>query len=397
MTNTRDADVWAQVRSAFDLERGRVNFAGMAISPHHRVVRREIDEHRDGLDRRPWPYLIEEFAEQERKARAAIGAYFQITPDNVALTDGTTMGLAIIYAGLKLRPGQEILTSTHEFSVLKTMLEARRERDGTAFRAVRLFTNGPAFDRDELLQNLAGEIRAETRVVALTWVYSNSGVRIPVADVARRIQQVNARRAGDDHVLLSIDGVHGFGVIDATFDSLGCAFFAAGCHKWIHGPRGTGVLLGREPGWSALTPVLPSFSGGRAGHLHTPGGVHSYENRWALDEAFEFLGGLSKPAVEARITSLATTLKNSLSRLPGVTVYTPMDPRWSAGVVCFDVLEYPSNDVVKALGKQGVDVTESSKDGDEPGRHVRASLSIFNNDSDIRDLVSALKAYLGLP
>ena len=78
--------------------------------------------------------------------------------------------------------------------------------------------------------------------------------------------------------------------------------FSSGCHKWLFGPRGTGLVWGAPHAWERLAPTIPTFDGsayvawieGRAptetpaGALNTPGGFHSFEHRWALKEAFEF-------------------------------------------------------------------------------------------------------------
>ena len=39
---------------------------------------------------------------------------------------------------------------------------------------------------------------------------------------------------------------------------LAATCFVAGTHKWLGGPRGTGVIWAR--GWDALAPVIPSFA-----------------------------------------------------------------------------------------------------------------------------------------
>ena len=52
--------------------------------------------------------------------------------------------------------------------------------------------------------------------------------------------------------------MHGFSAVDVDLPDLGCDFLAAGTHKWLFGPRGTGILWGRD--WAPLTEVIPSFS-----------------------------------------------------------------------------------------------------------------------------------------
>ena len=74
--------------------------------------------------------------------------------------------------------------------------------------------------------------------------------------------------------------------VDVDLPDLGCDFLSAGTHKWLFGPRGTGILWGRD--WRPLTELIPSFSGPDEGARLTPGGYHAFEHRWALDQAFAF-------------------------------------------------------------------------------------------------------------
>src|SRR5690606_9314363 len=119
--------------------------------------------------------------------------------------------------------------------------------------------------------------------------------------IADRIAEINQRRSDQDRIYLCVDGVHGFGNQDDDISSLGCDFFSAGTHKWIFGPRGTGILWGRKEAWTEVAPTIPPFrlnpiaawldlpAGEMTPYdLYTPGGFYTYEYRWALKEAFEF-------------------------------------------------------------------------------------------------------------
>jgi len=55
-------------------------------------------------------------------------------------------------------------------------------------------------------------VRPQTRVIAVTWVHSSTGLKIPVGRIADALKAVNARRSEEDRALLCVDGVHGFGV-----------------------------------------------------------------------------------------------------------------------------------------------------------------------------------------
>ena len=154
-----------------------------------------------------------------------------------------------------------------------------------------------------------------------------------------------------ERVLVCVDGVHGFGARAETVRELGCDAFVSGCHKWLYGPRGTGVLWANERARELMRPTIPSFdgssygawvAGGAPGGVPdgptlTPGGFHSFEHRWALPEAFGFHEGIGRERVEERIRGLATRLKAGLGEIKGVRLRTPQSPGLSAGLVCFEV------------------------------------------------------------
>ena len=147
------------------------------------------------------------------------------------------------------------------------------------------------------------------------------------------LASVNHDRADPERALLCVDAVHGFGAEEATPDRLGCDFLVAGCHKWLFGPRGTGLVWGDDRAWSRYSPVIPSFAPGNIGAwivggppqgtpggAATPGGYHSFEHRWALAQAFDLHSLLTRPRVAARTRELATRLKDGLAAISGVHV-----------------------------------------------------------------------------
>jgi selenocysteine lyase/cysteine desulfurase len=268
--------------------------------------------------------------------RQAAATYLDTAPENVALTDSTTMGLGILYSGLKLRRGQEILTTEHDFYSTSEALRLASERSGATVRRVRLYDEPSAANETEIFARLRAAIGPHTRVVAVTWVHSGTGVRLPIPAIGQAVADANAGRDPADRALLCVDGVHGFAAVDTGIDDLDCDFLATGTHKWLFGPRGTGLLWGRS--WEALAALIPTFSGDAgAGAVFTPGGYHSFEHRWAAREAFEFHGRIGRDRVAARITDQASQLKEGLAGLDGVRLVTPVSPGLSAGIVCCEI------------------------------------------------------------
>jgi selenocysteine lyase/cysteine desulfurase len=320
------------VRALFPLDAGLVQTAAFVLAAHPKPVADAIDRHRRGLDADTEAYLHRHGTAEEELRRTAAG-YLGGTPDQVAFTDSTTMGLGLLYSGMRLRPGQEVVTTTHDFAAHHAALTLMSARTGAPVRRVALYDDPRTATEAGVVARLRAAVTPNTRVVAVTWVHSGTGVRLPVPAIAAMLAEVNAGRAAPDRALLCVDGVHGFGAVDLAVADLGCDFLATGTHKWLFGPRGTGLLWGKA--WDALDPVVPTFSGEDSpGARFTPGGYHSFEHRWALREAFDLHARIGRGRIAERIAVQATRLKEGLATIPWLTVVTPEDPAMSAGIVC---------------------------------------------------------------
>src|SRR6185312_6697879 len=115
----------------------------------------------------------------------------------------------LLYAGLRLGAGDEVLTTEHDFYSTHESLRLREVRDGITVRRVRLYDDPSTADAGDIVRRLRAAVTARTRVVAVTWVHSSTGVKLPIRAIADALR---------GRALLCVDGVHGFGIEDATPD-----------------------------------------------------------------------------------------------------------------------------------------------------------------------------------
>jgi len=361
-------DSWQAVREQFSLSPDLIHLAGFFLSSHPTSVQAAIDRHRRGLDADPVGYWFEQEEKQEAAVLRAAADYLAVDPTEIALTDSTTMGLGLLYGGLALREGQEILTTTHDHYSTETSLRLRAERTGATVRQIPLYHSLRNVSHFELLDNLIKNIRLNTRIVAVTWVHSSTGLKLPVPEMAQAIHKLNESRAEQDRVIFCVDGVHALGVEDFRLSDVGCDFLVAGTHKWMFGPRGTGLVWGQKRAWPVANPIIPTFNTQaydiwmkvsppkdlpRSVYM-TPGGFHSFEHRWALDEAFTFHRTIGKARVTQRIYELNQQMKQGLAKMPHITLHTPMSNALSAGIVCFEVSGMTPRQVIERLRQRKI-------------------------------------------
>jgi selenocysteine lyase/cysteine desulfurase len=388
----------------FELDPRYVNLTTFVLAGHPRPVREAIERHRAKLDENAALYLRDKEVELEEASRSALAGYLGVEANEVALTDSTTMGVALVYARLRLDPGDEVVTSEHDFFATHESLRLREQIDGVTVRRVRLYDDPESASVDRIVSDVSRALGPRTRALALTWVHSSSGVKLPLREIAAAVARANRGRRESERILLCVDGVHGFGVEDASPADAGVDVLASGCHKWLFGPRGTGFVWAAPHAWNRLSPTIPSFDphvygawieghpprDAPPGALMTPGGFHSFEHRWAVPEAVKVHTGLGGRAEVARRTQArAAELKEGLAGIDGVRVRTPVDEALSAGLVCCEVEGLDPGEVVDRLREEHRVVASVTP---YRTRYVRFGPSVANRAGDVRRGVDAVAA-----
>jgi isopenicillin-N epimerase len=391
------ATSWEEVKGLFDLKPGFVNMASFYLASHPKPVRDAIERHRRGLDQDSHSYIEENVGLLERAVREQASKYMQVDADELAFTDSTTMGLGLLYSGMKLKPGQEILTDTRDHIVTSLAAQEGAERGGASLRQAPFYDDPANVSVDEVVGNVRRNLRDNTRLVAMTWVHSGTGVKMPVRQVADVVRAHNRGKSPEERTLLAVDGVHGFGIEDVAIPALGADFFIAGTHKWLTGPRGTGLVWGRKDAWPFVRATIPTFDPMwrdgpveqmPAGAWHTPGGFHSFEHRWAVADAFKFHAAIGKGRIAKRVHELNSLTKAEMAKMPKVRVHTPASPELSAGIIAFEVAGMTPDQVVKKLHEQRI-IASVTPGFYEPNL-ARVAPSLLTTEPDVARTVRAI-------
>ncbi len=402
---------WNQVRRQFRLSPDYVHLSGFYIVSHPEPVRSAIEGFRKALDESPFLVVEQGMFESDsenlqHKVCADVAEYLGGRPEEIALTANTTTGLSLVYHGLPLKVGDEILTTTHDHFSHHETIRLATERNGASVRKIKLFDEAATASADQIVARIRGALRPQTRVLGITWVHSSSGIRLPVRQIADALKEVNGARAASDRVLLVLDGVHGIGVADEVIATMGCDFFCAGTHKWIFAPRGTGIVWATAENWARIKPLVPSFSskevyaawsegrlprGPNTADRVSPGGFQAFEHQWAMGAAFRMHQKIGRARVAERIRSLNDQCKQGLASMAKVKQHTPRAAALSAGICCFEIEGKKPEDVVNQLLARKIIASSSPY----AVSYVRLSAGLMNTPEDVDKALTAVRAVVG--
>jgi len=390
---------WQAVRDLFPLAGDWTHLASFLLVSHPKPVAEAIEHFRRKLDADPGWIEQAAFSDSEGRPFAAVkralADYVGGTPQEICLTSNTTGALAMAYHGLRIRGDQEILTTEHDHYVHHESIRYAAARAGCGVRYVALYDRPAGASLPDIVARLARAIGPKTRAVGVTWVHSSTGVKIPLASIAEAVTRANRGRASADRCLLIVDGVHGFANQDVDVARLGCDFFAAGTHKWLFAPRGTGFLWGRRDVWPELRPTIPSFDPDEhqtwdawmdrkalpptEASFIAPGGFLAFEHLLAIPAAVALHRTIGRDRIAARIRELNTAFREGAAKIAGVTLHTPRDPELSGGLSCFEVEGLKPEEVTKRLAEKKIRTTSSPY----KVSYARVAAGIMNAPDDI--------------
>jgi isopenicillin-N epimerase len=188
------------------------------------------------LEREPVQFINNELPGLLRQARGALGQYLNADPDDLVYVPNATFGMNVVARSLPLAPGDEVLTTDHEYGAIdNAWLHLCRQRGAHYVRQPVPF---PAASDAEIVEELWRGVTPRTRVLLLSHISSSTALCFPVEPLC-----AHARAAG---ILTVIDGAHAPGQIALDLRALDADFYAGNCHKWLCSPKGAAFLYTRR-------------------------------------------------------------------------------------------------------------------------------------------------------
>jgi selenocysteine lyase/cysteine desulfurase len=356
-----------------------------------RVVCESAEEGSAGFSRR-----LAEREELRGEVGKLIGA--RDPGSEIAFVPSTMYGLAAIALSLPWKRGDRILVFEGEYPTNVTAWQRAAELFELSITLLPLadFEQAGGPDYSRLDAELA---RGNVRLCASSAVQFQTGLRMPLAELAKRLHAHGAE--------LAVDAVQAAGAVPFDVEALGIDYAAAGSHKWLMGADGGGFVYVR----GALGPSLrPAFAGAMShtdaveifthgpGHLRydrplrrdarvLEGGMLSSTSLAALRVSVPMLRALGVEAIHAHIQRYHDLLEPQLVAL-GFEPLRSRDPERRSGILSFRPPQgVLSPQLVAALGEHGVVCAP-------PDGVLRFSPHFWNSFDEVPIIVSAVRVAL---
>ena len=303
------------------------------------------------------------------KTRTIAARFLGCDLDEIAMTTSTTDGMNAIAQGLRLKSGDRVLTTDQEHGGGALCWTYFAKYGGVSIDTI---TIAPGEMTEELLLSKINDgITPQTKLISISHIFSSTGFRVPLAKISAL-----ARSKG---ILCIVDGAQAVGGIKVDMKELGCHAYATSGHKWLMGPKGTGLLYISKEVQDIIRPMQLDKS---YNTYNDACGVVNLAAIVGLGKAIEYLETVGITKVEEHNLSLRNRLYKKLSGMKDLTIASPSSAPFASPLLACRLTD--SIDATTftrmLLDKYQLSIRPTHK---QWFNGIRFSMHIFNSEKDV--------------
>ncbi len=309
----------------------------------------------------------EELAE---KTRGIASKFLGCDISETLITNSTTNGMNSIAQGLRLKAGDRILTTDQEhgggllcwnyfakyYGVIVDKISIPKDENNSEF----------------ILQKIKDKLKNKTKLISVSHVLSSTGLRMPIAEISAL-----ARANG---TLCIVDGAQAAGAIKVNVKELACHAYATSGHKWLMGPKGTGILYLAQDAHDLIRPIQFEES---YNTYNDSNGVVNLASILGLGKAIEYIESVGIHKIEEHNLRLRNQLFGNLKSLSNAMIVSPSDETLSSPLLTLQLKDtFERTSFVKMLlDKYKLSIRATHKEFGFNG--IRFSVHLFNTETEI--------------
>ncbi|MDY7228483.1 aminotransferase class V-fold PLP-dependent enzyme [Hyalangium rubrum] len=358
-------------------------------------------ELRARLEAEPVRFFVREYEAMLDEARVALAAFVGADADNLAFVPNATAGVNTVLRALRFEPGDELLTTNHEYNASRNALDWASSRWGAKVVVAKLPWPHPT--PAAIVEAVLAHVTPRTRLVLLDHISSQTALVLPIQELARKLRERGVETL--------VDGAHGPGQVPLSLRELDVGYYTGNCHKWMCAPKSVAFLHVRRDLQAPLKPLSVSH-----GHNSTRKdrshfrldfdwtGTSDPTPALCVPHALRVMGGMLPggwPALMADNRDKVLAARRMLCERLGVEPHCPEEMVGAMATVGLPdgfPLQPPPPFFLDPLQDRlfhewriEVPVTAWPQ---APQRHLRLSAQLYNTHTEYQTLAEALEALL---
>ena len=341
------------------------------------------------LESQPVDFLENQIEKRMFQSRKALSELINCDFNNVVLFPNPTTAMNEVIKSLSLQPGDEIITTNHEYGAIDKTWEYVCKNSGSIYKKQCITT--PIVSKEQLINELFAGVNHNTKILLISHITSPTGIIFPIKEICDI--------AKEKKIITIVDGAHVPGHIELNINKLNVDIYVGACHKWLLCPKGVSFLYVNSLFQNLIKPLVISwgfesdqYSDTEFQNIHLWQGTNDVSNYLTIPAAINFRtqynwGDVSNMCKQT-IKDFHFMIHNEFNIQPIVTC----DLNDWLGQMCTFPFPIKINDVPN-MKKKMIDYykIEIPIICWNNNIYLRISINGYNNSNDIDRLVDCLK------
>jgi isopenicillin-N epimerase len=203
---------------------------------------------RSQLENEPLRFFNREWEPLLDTSREKLAAFVGADVEDLVFVPNATTGVNAVLRSLSFQPGDELLTTNHEYNACRNALDFIASR--TSATVVVADIPFPVESPQQVITAIMSKVSSKTKLALLDHITSQTGLIFPIQKI---IQQLQAQ--GIDTL---IDGAHAPGMLPLNLKEIGATYYTGNCHKWLCAPKGAAFLYVQRQKQPEIRPLTIS-------------------------------------------------------------------------------------------------------------------------------------------
>jgi isopenicillin-N epimerase len=210
------------------------------------AIQQQQQQLRAQMESEPVRFFALELEPLLDQARHTLAEFVGADAERLAFVPNATTGVNTVLRSLSFYPGDELLTTNHEYNASRNALNFTAQQSGATVKVVEV--PFPIAHPGEAIEAVLSAVSPQTRLILLDHVTSQTGLIFPLQPLIPKLTQQG--------IEVLVDGAHAPGMVPLNLRELGATYYTGNCHKWLCSPKGAGFLYVAED--SLLRPLAIS-------------------------------------------------------------------------------------------------------------------------------------------
>ena len=201
------------------------------------------------LETEPVDFIQKKLPVYLKEAKKPLAKFIGCNAEDFFFTPNPTFAINTVMRSLKLQPGDEILTTNHEYGAMDRTWNFYCKKSGANY--IRQEVSLPIVSKEQIIEEFWKGYSKNTKIIFLNQMSSSTALIFPVKEICDKAQELG--------LITIVDGAHVPGHIDLNIQELNPDFYTGTLHKWMLAPKGSSFLYVKKEFQSEIDPLVVSW------------------------------------------------------------------------------------------------------------------------------------------